>query len=284
MRTPAVSLTTPFQAPFLRHEADTRQDSAFKNAEKRLHLPREPERNVEKSPFPTKCARGLWNTGNTCFLNATIQCLGTIDEVNQMHSLTEKSTTTPDRLLICVRELQEPGTAYTGTPAPLIQQIPHLIRYKKGEPADAHELLIAMINDVSESILQIFQGQTASTVKCSSRNKTRIKTDNTQDISLHIEEDAIISLEERLYDFFQPETLEVENAYWCDTCQKPCRSTKTLSYTRTPTIFIVHLKRLILGKKIQNHIPFDTALDLEPYMAPGHASTQDMKPIGIISH
>jgi len=190
--------------------------------------------------------------------------------------------TTQDKLLICVRELQEPGTAYT--PAPLIQQIPHLIRYKKGEPADAHELLIAMINDISEPISQIFQGQMASTVKCSRCNKTTIKTDNTQDVSLHIETDASTSLEEKLYNFFQPETLEGENAYWCDTCQKPCRATKTLSYTRTPTILIVHLKRLILEKKIQNHIPFGTALDMEPYMAPGHESTQKMKLIGIISH
>ena len=93
-----------------------------------------------------------------------------------------------------------------------------------------------------------------------------------------------ISLEERLYDFFQPELLVEENTYWCDTCQKPFLATKTLSYTRTPTILIVHLKRLILGEKIQNHIPFDTALDLEPDMTPGHSSTQDMKLIGIISH
>jgi len=155
LRTPAVSLTTPFQAPAPRHEADTRQDSAFKNAEKKLHLPREPrgpERNVERSPTPTKSGRELRNTRNACFLNATIECLGTIDEVNQVHSLTDKSTTTQDRLLICVRELQAPGTAYT--PALHIQQISHLIRYKKGEPADAHELLIAMINDISEPISQ----------------------------------------------------------------------------------------------------------------------------------
>jgi len=92
------------------------------------------------------------------------------------------------------------------------------------------------------------------------------KTDNTQDISLHIEEDANLSLEESLYDFFQPETLEGGNAYWCDTCQTTCRATKPLSYTRTPTILIIHFKRLILGKKIQTHTSFDTTLDLEPYM------------------
>ena len=115
-------------------------------------------------------------------------------------------------------------------------------------------------------------------------NHTTIKTDNTQDMSLHIETDSSTSLEEKLYNFFQPETLEGENAYWCDTCKKSCWATKTLSYTRTPTILIVHLKRLILGKKIQSLIPFGTTLEIEPYMAPGHASTQKMKLIGIISH
>ena len=91
-------------------------------------------------------------------------------------------------------------------------------------------------------------------------------------------------LEESLHDFFQPETLEGENAYWCDTCQKTCRATKTLSYTRNPSILIIHLKRLILGKKIQTHTSFDTTLDLEPYMTPGPSQPHDMRLVGIISH
>jgi len=66
--------------------------------------------------------------------------------------------------MICIRELQQPGTSYV--PTPLIQLIPHLICYKEGEPADAHELLIAVINDIGAPILQIFQGQMASTVQC----------------------------------------------------------------------------------------------------------------------
>jgi len=260
---PAVCLTTPFQGPALRHETDTRLDSASKQAEKRKNTPPEPEQIVKRSPSPTQSCRGLRNTGSTCFLNATIQC----DEVNQMHFLTKESTTTQDILLVCVRELRGPGTAYT--PAPLIQQIPNFIRYKKGNPADARELLIALINDISEPIAQLFQGQMVSTVKCSRCESTTIKTDYTQDISLHIAEEVSSSLEERSYDFFQPETLEGENAYWCDTCLKPCRATKSLFYTRTPTVLIVHLKRLILGEKFQNHIPFDTTLDLEPYMSQG---------------
>ena len=199
-----------------------------------------------------------------------------------MQLLTNESTTTQDKVLACIRELQQPGTAYT--PAPLIQQILHLIRYRKGDPADAHELLIALINDISEPISKIFQGQMSSKVQCSHCNKTTTTTENTQDISLQIATDSNTSLAEKLYDFFQPEILEGDNAYWCEACRESCRATKTLSYTHIPTILIVHLKRLILGKKIQNHTPFDTALEMEPYMALGHASSQKMDLIGIISH
>ena len=110
--------------------------------------------------FPRVGGRGLRNCGNTCFLNAAIQCLGAIDEVNHAQPSTNETTTTQEKLMNCIRELQQPGTAYV--PNPLIQQIPHLICYTKGEPADAHELLIAMINDISTPILQIFQTVTVS--------------------------------------------------------------------------------------------------------------------------
>jgi len=180
---PAASLTTPLQAPALRYETGTTHDFASKKVERRLSLVREPERNIERSSFSTKSGRGLRNTRNTCFLNATIPCLGAIDEVNQIYISTKKSTTTQDRLLVCFKELQGKGRAYTH--APLKQQIPNLIRYNKGEPADANEFLIARINDVSEPISQLFQGQMVSTVKCSSCDRSMTKTDNTQDIPTH---------------------------------------------------------------------------------------------------
>jgi len=124
----------------------------------------------------------------------------------------------------------------------------------------------------------------ASTVQCTHCDNITTTTVHTQDISLHIDADSNTSLGEKLHNFFQPETLEGENAYWCDTCHKPCRATKTLSFTHIPTILIIYLKRLILGRKIQTHVPFDTVLDMKPYLAPGQASTQTMELIGIIAH
>jgi len=52
-----------------------------------------------------------------------------------------------------------------------------------------------------------------STIRCFSSDNITFRTDNAQDISLYIEENASSSLEERLYDFFQPKTLEEANAY-----------------------------------------------------------------------
>ena len=183
--TPEIASATPPPVLTSRPETDTRRDPTLK--EKTEPQPyQETEKKVATNSLPQSSGRGLCNIGNTCFLN--IQCLGAIDEVHQAALSTQVTTTTQDELLRCIRKLQQPGTAYT--PASLIKRIPHLIRHTSGDSADAHELLIALINDVSEPLAQIFQGQMSSTVQCSQCNKLTTTTDNMQDISLHINTDS----------------------------------------------------------------------------------------------
>jgi hypothetical protein len=144
--------------------------------------------------------------------------------------------------------------------------------------------LIALINEMNTPLSQIFQGQMSSTVQCSHCKKLTITIDKMQDISLHICTDTSSPLPERLSKLFQPETLEGENAFWCGDCQESHRATKTLACTKIPTILIIHLKRLLPGGKINNHTPFETILNMEPFMTPGLRSAQKMELIGIISH
>jgi len=112
-RTLEVTLIVPPPDPTPSQGSVSGQDYTPKRAEKRSgpsRKPRESKKNTQKRPSPRTGGRGLRNCGNTCFLNATIQCLGAIDEVNHAQFLTHKTTTTQDKLMICIRELQQPGT------------------------------------------------------------------------------------------------------------------------------------------------------------------------------
>jgi len=82
---------------------------------------------------------------------------------------------------------------------PSFNRFPISFGTKNGEPADTHKFLIVLINDVSEPISQLFQGQMSSTVNCSICERSTIKTDNTQDYSLQIDEDANLSLVKTAY-------------------------------------------------------------------------------------
>jgi len=279
--TPGVASTTSSPVLTSRPETVTRRELTLK--EKVKPKPQQETAGNVATNTPLRIlGRGICNTGNTCFLNATIQCLGAIDELHQAGLSIQTPPTTHDDLLECLRKLRQSGVAYN--PAALVKRIPHLIRHIPGDPGDAHELLIALINEVNTPLAQIFQGQMSSTVQCSHCKKLTITIDIMQDISLHICTDTSSPLLERLLKLFQPEILDGENAFWCGDCQESHPATKTLACTNIPTILIIHLKRLLPGGTIHNHIPFETTLDMEPFMTPELMSAQKMELIGIISH
>ena len=143
--TPGVSSTTSSPVLTSRPETETRREPTLKENVKPKPLQGTASNVATNTPLRL-LGRGICNDGNTCFLNATIQCLGAIDEMHQAGISIQAPSTTHDDLLGCLRKLRLPGIAYN--PAALIKRIPHLIRHIPGDPGDAHELLIALINEM----------------------------------------------------------------------------------------------------------------------------------------
>ena len=65
--------------------------------------------------------------------------------------------------------------------------------------------------------------------------------------------------------FFTPASALDE--YRCDSCNRVGTSTLSPSISAPPTILMIHLKRLVLGRKIQHLVGFEEELDLNPHMA-----------------
>jgi len=83
--------------------------------------------------------------------------------------------------------------------------------------------------------------------------------------SLHIEAHMSSTVNQCLEAFFTPASALDE--YQCDSCGWVSTSTLSPSISAPPTILMIHLKRLVLGKKIQHLVGFKEELDLSPHMA-----------------
>jgi len=64
--------------------------------------------------------------------------------------------------------------------------------------------------------------------------------------------------------FFTPAS--ALDKYWCDCCGRVGTSTLSPTISALPTILMIHLKRLVLGKKIQHLVGIEEELDLSPHM------------------
>jgi len=121
---------------------DSRSKEHIHRPDRTLPLETIPE--VDK-PKKEGQPQGLLNQGNTCFLNSTLQCLKAITKSRELRQTNTKTHSTTNRLLKCVGELEKTDKTYI--PFPLLQVIHTLMQHVKGTEADAHEFLIAVIND-----------------------------------------------------------------------------------------------------------------------------------------
>lgn len=120
-------------------------------------------------------------------------------------------------------------------------------------------------------IVDLFQGQSKSTLKCLQCGYVSHKFEPFMYLSLPIPEDdgnkPKVSLIECLKEYSKEEKLDGEEKWNCTRCKVPVDSTKKIEIWKLPNILIVHLKRFKFTRemrgKVQTFIDFPHAdLDL----------------------
>lgn len=119
---------------------------------------------------------------------------------------------------------------------------------------------------VSTVVKEIFGGALQSQVKCLGCGNESNKVDEIMDISIDVLNSS--SLKDAFHKFFQPEILDGNNKYKCDSCKKLVSAKKQMSILQAPNILVIQLKRFdgIFGRKIDKAISFEEVLVLSSFM------------------
>lgn len=250
---------------------------------------REPEAPREKLCLtwerPLAAGAGLSNVGNSCYLNAALQCLTyTPPLANYLLSQQHSQACRAQRsCVLCAmqghvsRALHQPGHVIHPSQA-------LAAGFHRHKQEDAHEFLLFSLNAMQEACLvgnqqldaqsqdstfmrQIFGGYWRSQVECLFCHGLSDTLDPYLDIALDIK--SAHSVAQALEQLVTPERLEGENAYHCSVCQKKTAASRALMLHTSPKVLILVLKRFsdFTGDKNAKEVRYPECLDMQPYMS-----------------
>ncbi|PHU21405.1 Ubiquitin carboxyl-terminal hydrolase 20 [Capsicum chinense] len=234
---------------------------------------------------------GLVNLGNTCFLNAVLQCfMHTVP----LFDLLLRNTHVPcDRYagfcLICVfKELIGSSLAYDGgsiSPWKLVDNLSYFSSgFRKYQQEDAHEFLQCFLNRLesqcNDIVQQVFGGRLVSKLRCCNCGHCSNTYEPLIDVSLEIKDAD--SLHSALESFTRVEKLDdPEIKYTCERCKEQVSIEKQLMLYNAPSVAVFHLKRFqndgSIVQKVDKHISFPLELDLLPYTENIQSYNEEMK-------
>uniref|UniRef100_A0A8C0K735 USP domain-containing protein n=1 Tax=Canis lupus dingo TaxID=286419 RepID=A0A8C0K735_CANLU len=200
---------------------------------------------------------GLQNMGNTCYVNATLQCL----------TYTEPLQTS---CMLCT--LQAHMTRVLCHPGRVLRPLPLLLAaFHTHKQEDAHEYLMFILDAMQQACLpedkpsdsqhaqdstliqHIFGGYWRSQIQCL----------HCQSISSTLEPYLDISLD--IGQLVKPEMLEGENAYHCSKGLEKVPASKVLTLHSCAKVLILVLKRFsdFTGNKMTKEVQYPKCLDMQ---------------------
>ncbi|XP_008824650.1 ubiquitin carboxyl-terminal hydrolase 17-like protein 13, partial [Nannospalax galili] len=228
------------------------------------------------------------NVGNSCYVNAALQCLTYTPPLAHCMLSGEhsRSCVRQGGCIMCAMEahvacsLCLPGEAIR--PSRSLTAAFHRSRQE-----DAHEFLMFTLNAMHESCLrgredsgpgsedstpirEIFGGHWRSRIRCLHCRGTSDTFDPYLDIALEIQ--AARSVNQALEGLVKPEELRGETAYHCGSCQKNVPASRTLTFHTASKVLMLVLKRFsgVGGDKDDREVQYPEELDLRPYVSGTH--------------
>lgn len=236
---------------------------------------------------------GLQNLGNSCYMNAVLQCLTHTPVLAQWclegrHARARCASAANGAFCALCAFEKHVGAAMqakkrTVSPTTFARGLRQLSRgFRVGRQEDAHEFARCLTEAMRKSSLRkgapkrtaidcMFGGKLRSQVKCNACYHCSNTFDPCLDISLDIQRAG--SIEKAFMRFTETDVLDGENKYRCDACGKKSRATKRFTVDVAPQVLVLHLKRFAwsgggLGSgKIERWVEYPLSFDLGSFMS-----------------
>lgn len=232
--------------------------------------------------------RGLVNQAMTCYLNSLLQALFMTPEFrNALYKWkfdgNGEAKSIPYQLQKLFVNLQtSPKSAVETT------DLTRSFGWDSAEGWQQHDIqeLCRVMFDALEQkfkntkqadlINRLYEGKMIDYVKCLECNTEKQREDKFLDIPLPVRPFgsavAYETIEDALRAFVQPEILDGNNQYHCETCDKKCDAHKGLKFTKFPYILTLHLKRFDFDYhtfhriKLNDKVTFPQSLNLNNFV------------------